>query len=320
MENVSITAMIDPCTGAFASVSASTSFLGNSGMAAVNGRFLYISVGSAILASSIDPTNGALTSLAGSPFAFPGRTIQGLAATPSGSFLYAADAAGGVDGFQVNGTTGALSLLSGSPFGSATENQIVISPSGDYLYATDYADGEVLAFAIGSTGPLTPIPGSPFSLPGGAGSNPLDIVDTGNFVYVAMSGSNQIAGFSANPATGALAVIPGSPFAAGDPLEDLAWSGSFLYAVADASIPGYRIDPASGALAQLAGSPFFADRSVGLIAIDPSGKYMFVSTSVGIDGADIDPSSGALTQNAAGGSIDGVLWLTVVQLPSSGSQ
>ncbi len=317
--NTSVTAMIDLCTGGFASASSSTAFLGNSGMTAVNGRFLYVSAGSAILASSIDSTNGALTSLAGSPFAFPGRSIQGLAATPSGSFLYAADAAGGVDAFQVNSVTGALSLLSGSPFGSATENQIVTDPSGNYLYATDYADGEILALAIGATGALTPVQGSPFSLPGGAGSKPLDIVDTGSFVYVSLGANNQIAGFSVTAATGALATVSGSPFAAANYPGDLAWTGSLLYVVNGnaGDISGYRIDPASGALAQLAGSPLVVDRSVGIIAIDPSGKYMFVSTSVGLDGFDIDPSSGALTQNAAGASNDGFLLLTVVQLPSS---
>ena len=321
--NTSVTNIIDPCTGEFSSGSSSTvPFLGSGGIAASNARFLYVSVGSYIFAASIDPSNGNLTSLATSPFSFPGRSIQGLAATADGSLLYAADAAGGVDAFQVNGTTGALSLLSGSPFGSGADYQPVIHPLGSFLYATDYADGNVLAFTIGSTGALTPIQGSPFSLPGGGGSKPLGIIDTGNFVYVAMGGSNQIAGFSVNSATGALAPISGSPFAAGDYPGDLAWSGSFLYVVneADGNISGYRMDGAAGTLTQLAGSPFLVDRSVGVVAIDPTGKYMFVSTSVGVLSANIDAPTGALTLNPGGGANDGALWLAVVQLPPSAAQ
>lgn len=322
--NTFLTAEIDLGTGGFSSVSVTTvPFLNSHGIVAVNARFLYISWSSDIYGYSINPSTGALTSLTGSPFPMPsGRSPQGLAATTDGKFLYGADAAGGIDAFQVDNATGKLSLVPSSPFGSGANYQVAVDPSGSSLYATDYADDKVLGFTIASTGALAPVQSSPFALPGQGVGKPLGIVDTGGFLYVSLSGSNQIAGFSIDSQTGLLTAIPGSPFAAGDLPAVLVRSGSFLYAANenDGNISGYRIDSTSGALTQISGSPFLSGKSAQDIAIDSSGKYLFVSESIGIIGCDIDASSGTLTQNATSVSNDGALWMTVVQPPSSAAQ
>jgi 6-phosphogluconolactonase len=318
--NTFVTAAINPDTGGFSSVSISTPpILNSGGIAAFGTQFLYVSepLGSQIYGFSINSASGALTALAGSPFKLPsGRIPEALAATPNNMFLYAADAAGGVDAFQVNATTGALSPLSGSPFGSGDSSSVAVDPSGQFLYASDYSNGQILAFTIGSAGTLTPIPGSPFALPGQGSSTPLGILDTGSFVYAALYSLNEIAGFSINAQTGALTPVPGSPFSSGEEPATFAQSGSFLYAIDDqnGSVSGYNIDASNGSLTAIPGSPFFQD--IGTAVADPQGKYLYLGSSVGILGTNIDPSTGALTPGTASLSNDGTLWMTVVLLPA----
>ncbi len=55
------------------------------------------------------------------------------------------------------------------------------------------------------------MPGSPFAagpLPTAAGTDP-----SGNFLYVANSGSRDVSVYAINKTTGALTQVPGSPFA-----------------------------------------------------------------------------------------------------------
>lgn len=213
MINTFISAEINPSTGAFSSVSVSTPpILSSGGMAAVDAQFLYISAGAQLFGYSINSTSGALSSLSGSPFTLAkGRSPQGLVSVKGGYFLYAADLAGGIDAFQVNSSTGVPSAINGSPFGTAKSYALTMDPSGKFLYATDYQGGQVFAYAISSSGTLADIPGSPFALPGGAGSAPVGIVDTGSFLYVALTSQNEIAAFSTNVQDGGVS-NDGSPW------------------------------------------------------------------------------------------------------------
>ena len=73
-----------------------------------------------ISAFTVDNTTGALSSVSGSPYA-GASTLAGLAVSPtatnSGSFfLYAADQSGKILAYTVDGNTGALSPIAGSPF------------------------------------------------------------------------------------------------------------------------------------------------------------------------------------------------------------
>jgi 6-phosphogluconolactonase len=336
--NSSVITTIDPSTGGFGTISFGNTpnIFANSAAVALNGQFLYISNsfidglpnnGSQMIGYSISPVDGTLTALAGSPFfSFPPpSSIQGLAITPNGQFLYGADMTGFIYAFNVDSATGALTLVPGSPFASGPNSQLVVDPSGKFLYASNDNDpvDSILAFTIQPSGALTPVPNSPFAIPGPGGgtSEPFGLVDTGSFVYTALL--NQVAAFSVNSTTGALTSVPGSPFPAGNGAFVFAQSNNFLYVVnvADATISGYSIDSSSGALTPLPGSPFLSD--AGILATDPSGKYLYVSSGgipPGVQGYNIDSSTGALTLGA--GSLTGtpVLWLTTVQLPASAAQ
>jgi 6-phosphogluconolactonase len=329
--NLSETATIDLCTGGFSSASSGpVPFFANSFAVATKAGFLYISNsfinggannGSQIFVYSIDPANGKITQIAGSPFFLfpPPVSIQGLATTPDGRFLYGADASGNIFAFRLDKATGVPTELRGSPFASGLNSQLVVDPSGKFLYATDDdAIGSVLAFAIDTKGALSPVPGSPFVIatptPVDLNSQPYGILDTGSFVYVALSGTNQVAAFSVDSETGVLSHVAGSPFAAGNGASLFAMANNFLYVVnaADGSVSGYSINPSSGALTPVPGSPFGSGG--GTVAIDPSKKYLYIGTFKGVQGYDINSSTGALSLGAGRLGEQGVLWLTVVGL------
>jgi 6-phosphogluconolactonase len=88
-----------------------------------NAEFLYTAnvQDKTISAFIIDPTSGTLTAISGSPY-HGATALGGLAVTPTATstgnyFLYAADLqAKTVIAFTIDGTTGALSPVSGSPF------------------------------------------------------------------------------------------------------------------------------------------------------------------------------------------------------------
>jgi 6-phosphogluconolactonase (cycloisomerase 2 family) len=330
--NISETATIDLCTGGFNSAtSGPVPFFANSFAVATQAGFLYISNsfinggfnnGSQIFVYSIDPANGTITQIAGSPFFLfpPPVSIQGLAATPDGRFLYGADDSGNIFAFSLNKATGVPTSLPGSPFASGPNSQLVVDPSGKFLYATaDDAIGSVLAFAIDSNGALSPVPGSPFVIASSTAvalnTEPYGIVDTGSFVYVALSGTNQVAAFSVDSETGILTHVPGSPYSAGNAASLFAMTNNFLYVVnaADGTVSAYSINPGTGALTPVPGSPFGSGG--GTLAIDPSGKYLYLGTFKGVQSYNINLATGALSLGSGTLGEQGVLWLTIVGRP-----
>ncbi len=189
------------------------------------GNFLYASnyndpMGS-ISAYTIDPNTGTLAQIAGSPFPTqsgypgPGR----LAIDPTGKFLYV-----GLDGtvnannlvaaFSINSTTGVLTDVAGSPFATGLGPlSVAVDQSGKYLYTANSFDNTISAFTIDpAMGGLTPVSGSPFAT-GVFGGFPFALAmdPSGIFLYTGNQGSSNISGLSI-AATGALTLIPGSPF------------------------------------------------------------------------------------------------------------
>jgi 6-phosphogluconolactonase len=329
--SISVTARIDPNTGGFSWASSGpVPFFANGAAVASNARFLYISNsfingqfnnGSQVFGYSMNPAKGTLTPLPGSPFfSFPPPvSIQGMATSPDGQFLYGADGNGNIFAFSVDTVTGVPTEISGSPFASGANAQLAVDPTGKFLYASDdNPPGGVLAFAIGSNGALSPVPGSPFPIPAPSfitNTQPYAIVDTGNFVYVALSADKQIAAFSVDHGTGALTLLPGPRFSAGNSPSGFALANNFLYVVnaGDGTVSGYSINLGSGVLTPIPGSPFGSGGET--LTTDPSGKYLYLGTYKGIQGYNIDSTTGALTLGPATFGENGALWLTTVQLP-----
>jgi 6-phosphogluconolactonase len=286
-------------TGALTNLNSTATGPASMGFAYVNDQFIYIS----------DPTHGQLDGfsftqtgglnvLSGSPFSVgPSSVPQGLSSPPNGSiFLYAADN-GAVDAFSVS-TSGVPTPITGSPFPSGTNSYLTTDADGDFVFTSiDDAPGGIFGFTIGSTGALTEIPGSPFAIPGQtvANSQPAGIVASGNTVYAALTGSNQIAAFSITTSTGVLTPVANSPYPAGTAPTTLALSGTFLYAInsADSTISGYSVDSSTGALAPLANSPFSIAGNA--LSFDFTKQYLYVSGSTGIQAFSVDSTTGDLT-------------------------
>jgi len=175
-----------------------------------------------ISAFTITAKTGALTPVAGSPFAAGGNP-HSLVLTPRFTdwetydtrYLYTAnfDGTSSVSGFLVDNDTGVLTPLSGSPFAIPVSNTIGTDGSGTYLYVTTGAN--VVGYGIDPmSGLLTALSGFPV----GAGTNAYSVtVDPSNqFLYVGNDGAATISGYTLDPGTGGLTAVPGSPFAAGN--------------------------------------------------------------------------------------------------------
>ncbi|MGA3091882.1 MAG: beta-propeller fold lactonase family protein [Terriglobales bacterium] len=333
--NISATARINRNTGGFNWASTGpVPFFANSAAVASSTGFLYISNsfingvgnnGSQIFGYTINQAKGTLTPIVGSPFFLfpPPISIQGLATTPDGQFLYGADDSGHIFAFRLDRVTGVPTSVPGSPFTSGANSQLVVDPTGKFLYASEDIPPGVLAFTIDQSGALSPVPGSPFAIPDPStvpNSEPYGIVDTGSFVYVALSANNKIAAFSVDSGTGSLTRVPGSPFPAGNSPALFALANSFLYVVnpGDGTVSGYRIDAGSGALTPVPGSPFGAGGET--LATDSFGMYLYLGTFKGIQGYNIDSATGSLTLGSAKLGEAGALWLTIVDLHGRDAQ
>ncbi len=311
---------IDPTSGAVGSSKAIPGPQNSFGMAALGA--LYVSdpsLGgiSSIDAWTIDLSNGNLTAVPGSPFQLgPFSLAFGLAANSHSQVLYVADS-GTIDALKVN-ATGALSPIAGSPFPAGSNLFIAIDPQDRFLFAADNTTpGNVLAFTIdSSTGALTPVPGSPFQIVPNSNTlvGPGEIVvdGGGQFVYVALTRTNQIAGFHIDQASGALTPVPGSPFNTGNGTIMLAAVNEFLYVPngSDGTISGYSINTASGVLTPVNGSPF--PFHGGALAADATGRLLYTSGSAGLLAFSIDQSSGALTEVGLPVPYPGAFVMTIV--------
>ena len=135
------------------------------------GRFAYVAnqVSSSISAYSIDVTTGVLTQASGSPV-ITAVGARALAIDPTSAFLYVAcigdpTNTGALVGYAIDGETGALTQIPGSPFLTHYSLAVGIDRSGRFAYEVGGLDAtrvraELRSFTIGGAGSLTEIPGS----------------------------------------------------------------------------------------------------------------------------------------------------------------
>lgn len=252
-----------------------------------SGRFLYVAnVGAGVAdpgtlsAYSIDSGTGALTPVAGSPFA-AGNGPDSVVVDPSGRFVYAANygwpGSGTVSAYAIDAGTGALTPVAGSPFAAGNgSDSIVVDSSGRFVYVANLLADTVSAFMIDAgTGALTKsdadavTAGSQdFALPSG---RPVSIaVDPSRaLLYLATACGNAWA-FAIDATSGALTRIDAAPGglcgAYRDAPDSIAvdTSGRFVYVLdysSNGSLAAYVIETTTGALTSAAGSPFVVEPS-----------------------------------------------------------
>jgi DNA-binding beta-propeller fold protein YncE len=193
------------------------------------------------------------------------------------------DFSGSVAALDV-GAGGSLTPVIGSPFitpGAETKPvSVAISPDGRHAYVTDSGSelnpgpGSVAAFSLALNGGLVPIAGSFLT-----GLKPLGnaVSPDGRFMYVVDRDSKDVTAFEIQ-ATGAMTLVPGSPFPIGGEGVGIALSadGRSLYTQnQEGTVSALRVGP-EGALTPIAGSPFPAGTSPWAGAVTPDGRFLFV--------------------------------------------
>jgi 6-phosphogluconolactonase (cycloisomerase 2 family) len=129
---------------------------------------------------SLNSTTGELTA-AGTPF-HTGSDPSSLTTDPSGKFVYVADTADAtISAFTLDSTSGALSVVTGSPFPSGGQGMnhgplgIAADAGGKYIYVCN-ASNDISVFTFSAqTGVLTALAGSPFPS-GGSGPTGIAVV------------------------------------------------------------------------------------------------------------------------------------------------
>lgn len=149
---------------------------------------------------------------AGAPIS-TGTCYVWLEVTPDGKYLYAADPYGGIEGYIINASTGALAYLGGFPVmagGSYSVKSLAVTPDGRYIYSAQSDTDEIGAFLINSLdGSLSNVAGMPFA----TGKHPksVEVESQGMFLYAASFGDHEVNAFAINPASGELTAIGNYP-------------------------------------------------------------------------------------------------------------
>ena len=258
-----------------------------------SGAFGYVSHTNAnrIYGATLNSLTGDLTAVPGSPYTvtFPQTGIFNAA----GSILYVPNGppvpgtAGYVTAYSVDATSGLLSQVgAATPTGGSLPGMARVHPNGKFLFVANGLSSNVAVLeANATTGALTPVAGSPFST--GTGSFPAFVLvhPSGKFLFVINQGSTSgVAVFAVNATSGALTVVPGSPFSTngtgvinGGPTPD----GKFFHVLnrGTNTIEAYSIDQTTGVLTEVTGAPYATENSPFALSPDPSGKYLYVANT-----------------------------------------
>ncbi len=186
------------------------------------GWFAYVVGQYGIYGFQIDQSSGVLRAMPGSPFALNGTFPTDVAVDPNGNFLFVAyNSSNAVGVYAINRSSGAITQTASATQSGGTY-AVTADFTGQYLYAINQNDtsAEIWGYKINlNSGILTAVPGSPYTiansysgvavsstmLSSGSRSSPL--------LYAQTDGPGfPLMGYSVNYGTGALTVVPGSPF------------------------------------------------------------------------------------------------------------
>jgi 6-phosphogluconolactonase (cycloisomerase 2 family) len=145
---------------------------GGSPVISADGKYLYTIDDltqpreSYVYVNSLDPSSGAITPIAGSPFSVPYTIKYSLALAPSGRFLYEGlygpANSYGIAGLAINSATGGIDgPVPGSPFATiGYPVGLVIDPTDRFVYTADCCQYVASEFTLNqTTGNLSPLAG-----------------------------------------------------------------------------------------------------------------------------------------------------------------
>jgi 6-phosphogluconolactonase (cycloisomerase 2 family) len=288
LENNTLTVELRSRPGSFITVS----LVRDDGYVYINNN---LSGNNTVSAFSVD-ANGALTPIAGSPFATGGTGVAGglfaanraTIATASKFLFVSNEQTNNISVFSIDPATGALTLVPGSPFPiggpSGAGISLGVTPDNQFLFASSSGLNNITVFSIAANGTLTSISGSPF--PAGGFPDGIKVSPDGRFLAVALLAPDAVGIFSI-ASNGALTAVPGSPFPAAAIGSvagvDINCAGNLLFG-GEATGIGTNIDvfsmSSNGALTPIPGSPFNnqgTGNNSNVVVLSPSDKHLFVS-------------------------------------------
>lgn len=288
----------------------------------------YFSSRGSVFAFAIDPSNGALTAVKGSPFPIEVNTKASVV-TPSGKFLYLANEDEGanlstVSAFSIDADGGALRPIAGSPFAAGTcARDIEIDPSSRFLYVAGCgivrdrgAIPLLVGYSISGDGSLSQLANSPFPIGNSDVLEPptsVTVHPAGRLVFATDPFGSSVWVLNLDPHSGSLSPVAGSPFMVGFPNRPndpgavaLDPGGQFAYVITTIGSPsgvdtaggvwGFKVDSGDGSLRPIAATPYRTGDSPSNVIIDPSGKFVYIANreNDSVSAYKID-ASGALT-------------------------
>jgi DNA-binding beta-propeller fold protein YncE len=207
-----------------------------------------------------------------------GTNFYGVAVSPDGRFVYAADNNTASSIFTYSrASDGTLTPIASSAPATVSLGGLAMASDGRHLYATAAGKNLVLTYSIAADGSLSTAPGS--AVPGGPSPYGIALSPDGRFLYVVSSGPGSEIRTYAIAADGSLSAV-GSPVPSqGDRALGLNVTpdGEHLYvANYDSSNLGAFSIGADGTPAPLAGSPVALTGAPGAIGIDATGDRLYV--------------------------------------------
>jgi 6-phosphogluconolactonase (cycloisomerase 2 family) len=259
----------------------------------------------------VDDAVGALTTVAGSPFAGSPSTfvIEGRDGVDA---LIASSESSKLRAYKIERATGALTNAPGSPYTIARANVYSASMDGEgkYLFVNaPNVDSTVAVFAIDpTTRALAEVSGSPFSVASGSLAQNA-IHPQGKYLYVMGAENDSVYAAAIDASTGGLTAVSGSPYATGtggggfadNPQHgtvDLVGKHLYVGNYTAKSIATFSIADGGG-LSTDAAANVPAPSGICVLVMHPSGKWLYVGgTAAAPDtrGYLVDQASGALSQ------------------------
>ncbi len=226
---------------------------------------------------------------------------------------------GGVNGYNVDATTGVLTAMSTSPAvtGLSCPEFLTTDPAQKFLFVPD-SDAQLLhSYTIASTGALTEVSGSPYA----QCSFQLAVDPSGKFLVAPDFCNGNVDAYSIG-SDGSLTLVAGSPFsqiANNNPQTVLIDpTGQRVYVADTTEGPGtisvFALS-SSGTLTEIPGSPFASGSNSYSISGTADGKYIYVN-SIAAVGSEIlafsvNTSTGALTPLTTPSYAGGSCWTSV---------
>jgi 6-phosphogluconolactonase len=267
------------------------------------GQWLFVTdlTSGAMFTYQINAQTGALTQSATTSIGASTSVVINPSA--SGAWLYATVPVGaaGIYAFSVNGVTGALTPVNGSPFASlgSRPTNIVLDPTGQFAFVSNNASGTVTAFSINSIG-------------------------FGHSLYVMDDLATVIRAFSI-AGNGSLAPLSTPVFqGVSNPLlPTVSPNGQFLYVpnwVNGGTVPGgtvsvFSVNQSTGILGAIVGSPFTTGMEPASVAIDSLGQFAYVANQApnNISVFTLNSSSGAMTLSSTASAGEVPTRIAIVQ-------